>query len=142
MEDEIKHMEKEARFYKDLRKSVRVRYSDTVDMSEIDPKMQQIIDRDISSEKVSRITERINITEESELLRGVEQLEGEASRADAIRTRMSQSISSNFGKDPAYHKKFSEMIKETFEKYKEKRDRKSTRLNSSHVASSYAVFCF
>src|SRR5690625_1268117 len=121
MEDEIKHMEKEAKFYKDLRKSVRVRYSDTVDMSEIDPKMQQIIDRDISSEKVSRITERINITEESELLRGVEQLEGEASRADAIRTRMSQSISSNFGKDPAYHKKFSEMIKETFEKYKEKR---------------------
>src|SRR5690625_7337360 len=87
MEDEIKHMEKEAKFYKDLRKSVRVRYSDTVDMSEIDPKMQQIIDRDISSEKVSRITERINITEESELLRGVEQLEGEASRADAIRTR-------------------------------------------------------
>src|SRR5690625_6162080 len=30
---------------------------------------------------------------------------------------------------------------ETVEKAKEKEDRKSTRLNSSHVAISYAVFC-
>src|SRR5690625_8047420 len=70
MEDEIKHMEKEAKFYKDLRKSVSVRYSDTVDMSEIDPKMQQIIDQDISSVKDSRITESIHIKEASELING------------------------------------------------------------------------
>src|SRR5690625_6126046 len=29
----------------------------------------------------------------------------------------------------------------SFEKFKEELDRKSTRLNSSHVANSYAVFC-
>src|SRR5699024_6686001 len=51
----------------------------------------------------------------------IEHLEGEASRADAIRSRLSQRINSNYGKDPAYYKKFSEMIEETFNKYKEKR---------------------
>src|SRR5690625_6250075 len=32
-------------------------------------------------------------------------------------------------------------IQKDFDKYGENRDRKSTRLNSSHVAISYAVFC-
>src|SRR5699024_2130348 len=77
--------------------------------------------RDISSQKVSRITKQINLTDENELLREIEHLEGEASRADAIRSRLSQRINSNYGKDPAYYKKFSEMIEETFHKYKEKR---------------------
>src|SRR5690625_2564320 len=38
-----------------------------------------------------------------------------------MKTQMNKSISSNIEKHPDYHKKFSEMIKETFEKYKEKR---------------------
>src|SRR5699024_1135905 len=116
-----KHLEHNVKYYQELRKVVRIRYGDSVDMSELDPKMQKIIDRDISSQKVSRITKQINLTDENELLREIEHLEGEASRADAIRSRLSQRINSNYGKDPAYYKKFSEMIEETFNKYKEKR---------------------
>lgn len=121
MEDEIKDIERNVKFYKELRKSVRIRYGDSVDLSELDPKMQQLIDSDITSHDVSRITKQVNLTDKNELLREVEMLEGEASRADAIRSRISQSISNNYGKDPAYYKKFSEMIEETFNKYKEKR---------------------
>src|SRR5690625_5073724 len=121
MEDEIKGIERDVKFYTELRKSVRIRYGDSVDLSELDPKMQQLIDSDITSHDVSRITKQVNLTDKNELLREVEILEGEASRADAIRSRISQSISNNYGKDPAYYKKFSEMIEETFNKYKEKR---------------------
>src|SRR5699024_3405836 len=121
IEQEIKQIEHNVKFYQELRKVVRIRYGDSVDMSELDSKMQKIIDRDISSQKVSRITKQINLTDENELLREIEHLEGEASRADAIRSRLSQRINSNYGKDPAYYKKFSEMIEETFNKYKEKR---------------------
>lgn len=121
IEDEIKQIESDVKFYQELRKVVRVSYGDTVDMSELDPKMQQIIDSDISGRQVSRITKQVNLTDKNELLREVELLEGEASRADAIRSRLSQSINNNYGKDPTYYKKFSEMIEETFNKYKEKR---------------------
>ena len=121
MEDEIEQIEKELKFYKELRKSVRLRYGDTVDMSELDPKMQQIIDSDITSKEPVRITKRVNITDQSDLLREIEYLEGDASRADAIRSRITQRISDREGKNPAYYKKFSEMIEETFNKYKEKR---------------------
>src|SRR5699024_777072 len=44
IEDEIKQIESDVKFYQELRKVVRVSYGDTVDMSELDPKMQQIID--------------------------------------------------------------------------------------------------
>lgn len=121
MEDEINKIEQAVKFYQELRKNVRIRYGDTVDMSELDAKMQQIIDTDVTSTHVSRITKQVNITDKNQLLNEVEQLEGEASKADAIRSRLSQSVSSSYGKNPAYYKRFSEMIEETFNKYKEKR---------------------
>src|SRR5690625_2081077 len=121
MEDEINQIEADVKFYKELRRNVRIRYGDTVDMSALDSKMQQIVDTDVSSSQVSRITKQINITDKNELLSEVEQLEGEASRADAIESRLSQSINNNYGKDPAYYKKFSQMIQDTVNKYKEKR---------------------
>lgn len=121
MEDEIKHIEKDVKFYKELRKIVRIRYADTVDMSEINPKMQKLIDQDITSTEVTRITRQIDLTNKEQMLREIEELEGEASKADAIRSRLSRRISENYGKDPVYYKKFSEMIEETFNKYKEKR---------------------
>src|SRR5690625_2386454 len=121
MENEINQIEEDVKFYKELRRNVRIRYGDTVDMSALDSKMQQIVDTDVSSSQVSRITKQINITDKNELLSEVEQLEGEASRADAIESRLSQSINNNYGKDPAYYKKFSQMIQDTVNKYKEKR---------------------
>jgi len=121
MEDEIKKIQSDVKFYQELRRSVRLRYGDTIDMSQIDQKMQQIIDSDLTSKDPQRITKRVNITDKSDLLREVEMLEGEASKADAIRSRISQRINDNKGKHPAYYKKFSEMLMETFNKYKEKR---------------------
>src|SRR5690625_2921649 len=121
MEGEIKQIENDVKFYRELRKSVRLRYGDTIDMSKIDPKMQRIIDSDLTSKDPERITKRVNITDKSDLLREVEMLEGESSKADAIRSRISKRISDRHGKNPAYYKKFSEMIEETFNKYKEKR---------------------
>src|SRR5690625_4463589 len=121
MEEEIKKIKAEVKFYQELRRSVRLRYGDTIDMQKIDPKMQQIIDSDLTSKDPVRITKRVNITDKNDLLREVEMLEGEASKADAIRSRISQRINDNRGKHPAYYKKFSEMLMETFNKYKEKR---------------------
>lgn len=121
MEEEIKEIERDVKFYQELRRSVRLRYGDTIDMSDIDQKMQQIIDSDLMSKQPERITKRVNITDKNELLREVELLEGEASKADAIRSRISQRINDNHGKNPAYYKKFSEMLEDTFNKYREKR---------------------
>src|SRR5690625_6937848 len=129
MENEINQIEEDVKFYKELSRNVRIRYGDTVDMSALDSKMQQIVDTDVSSSQVSRITKQINITDKNELLSEVEQLEGEASRADAIESRLSQSINNNYGKDHAYYKKLSQLNQVQVNTYKEKRisekDRKS-----------------
>lgn len=72
MEDEIKRIERDVKFYKELRRIVRIRYGDSVDMSELDSKMQQLIDSDISSREVSRITKQVNLTDKNEILREVD----------------------------------------------------------------------
>src|SRR5690625_2954534 len=45
MENEINQIEEDVKFYKELRRNVRIRYGDTVDMSALDSKMQQKIGR-------------------------------------------------------------------------------------------------
>src|SRR5690625_2990329 len=82
MENEVNQIEEDVKFYKELRRNVRIRYGDTVDMSALDSKMQQIVGTDVSSSLVSRIWKQINIIDNNVLLIEVEQLVEHDSRDD------------------------------------------------------------
>src|SRR5690606_7597398 len=51
----------------------------------------------------------------------IERLGSKRAKADAIRTRLTKSIHTKWDENPAYYKKFSERIEETFQMYKDKR---------------------
>lgn len=121
IEDEIKKYEQDLKFYEELRKIVRIRYGDAIDLKELNPKMQDLMDKHIAGEEVIRITHQIDLTNKEDFREALEHLESPASKADAIRSRLSKSISHNQEKNPAYYKKFSEMIEEVLNEYKNKR---------------------
>ncbi len=120
-EDELKRFKKDLKFYQELRKSVKMRYSDAVDNKEYEAKMQKLMDTYIASEEVIRITNPVDIMNEKEFEKELERMTSPRAKADAIRTRMTKSINTNWDENPAYYKKFSERIKETIEAYREKR---------------------
>src|SRR5690625_6410075 len=57
---------------------------------------------------------------------------------DIIKTRVTRMIEQELRDDPYAQEAFSKLLRQAIE---EAEDRKSTRLNSSHVAISYAVCC-
>lgn len=121
IEDEIKRYEKDCRFYEDLRDVVKLRYGDSIDNRDLEPQLQKLMDQHVAAEDVSMITGRVDLLDKSELQKEIARLGSPASKADAIRSRIARSIDNSYQRDPYYYKKFSEMIDETLNKYRERR---------------------
>ncbi len=104
-----------------LRIAVVERYSDAVDYKQYEGQIQKLIDTHITTEKVEVITELVNIFDKEEFQQEVENTTGKAAKADKIASRTAKHISEKMDEDPAFYKKFSQMLRETIAKYEQKR---------------------
>lgn len=104
-----------------LRTAVVERYSDAVDYKQYEGQIQKLIDTHITTEKVEVITELVNIFDKEKFQQEVENTTGKAAKADKIASRTAKHISEKMEEDPAFYKKFSEMLKETIADYEAKR---------------------
>lgn len=120
-QEEINKYKKDFKFYQELRKSVKIRYSDTIDHKEYEAQMQKLMDNYIAAEDIIRITNPVDILDKKGFEEEINRLGSPRARADAIRTRLTKSISIRWDENPAYYKKFSERIEETLQAYKDKR---------------------
>lgn len=119
--DEMDKYKKDLKFYQELRRTVRIRYSDTIDHKEYEAKMQRLMDNYISAEEIVRITNPVDIMDEKGIEEELTRLQSPRARADAIRTRLAKHIDKHWDENPAHYKKFSERIEETLQLYKDKR---------------------
>jgi type I restriction enzyme, R subunit len=104
-----------------LRLAVIKRYSDTVDYKQYEGQIQKLINTHITTEKVEIITELVNIFDKEKFQQEVENTTGKAAKADKIASRTAKHISEKMEEDPAFYKKFSELLKETIADYEAKR---------------------
>ncbi len=120
-EKEIERYKKDATFFLNLRASVRQRYSDAITYKDYEPQIQKLIDKHVESSEVVSITELVDILDQEKFQKEVEKVVGTAARADMIASRTAKHINERLEEDPAFYKKFSEMLQETIRAYEEKR---------------------
>jgi type I restriction enzyme R subunit len=120
-EVEIGQYKRDFKYYQELRATVKLRYSDAIDNKEYEPKMRNLMDTYIAAEEVVRISAPVDILNEHDFEEELNKLGSNRSKADAIRTRMTQRIHQKFDENPAYYKKFSERIQTIIDEYREKR---------------------
>jgi len=104
-----------------LRSAVQERYSDTIDYKQYEGQIQKLIDKHIESSEVKVITELVNIFDKDKFAEEVEKVVGKAAKADTIASRTAKYINENMDSDPAFYKKFSELLKETISAYEQGR---------------------
>ena len=75
----------------------------------------------MESGAVKPITELVNIFDTEAFEQEVEKIVGTAAKADTIASRTSKFISENMDTDPAFYKKFSQLLKETITAYEQGR---------------------
>ncbi len=120
-EERIKNYKDDLGFFHNLRASVKQRYAETIDYKDYEKKIRKLIDTHIQSTDIKQITDLVNIFDKERFAREVEKIEGTAAKADTIANRVKRTITERMDLDPAYYKRFSKMIDETIQAYKEGR---------------------
>lgn len=118
----IDAMKRDWKQFSELRRSVQLRYQETVDVKEFEPKIQKLLDDHVVAMPAETIIEMVNINDPDALKAVVEETGvSEASRADRIASATRRTITEKMDEDPTFYRSFSELLEETIRDYRAKR---------------------
>lgn len=139
-ERKIDQLKRDWKQFSELKRSVQLRYQETVDVREFEPKIQKLLDDHVVAMPAETIIEVVNINDPAALRAVVEEAGvSEASKADRIASATRRAITEKMEEDPAFYRQFSEMLQETIRSYRERRLSEREYLNSvSDLASKVA----
>ncbi|MDT3740737.1 MAG: HsdR family type I site-specific deoxyribonuclease [Candidatus Kapabacteria bacterium] len=108
-------------FFQKLRYSIRVRYAEIVDFKEYESRIQKLLDEYVVADDIVRITEQVNIFDKELFEKEVEKVNGNTAKADMIAHQMIKTIREKYEEDPAFYAKFSKLIQDTIDEYRQHR---------------------
>ena len=120
-EKTIQRYKDDLNMFSKLRTAVQLRYSDTVDYKKYEARIEKLINHHVESDAVKVITKLVNIFDKEDFQKEVDSIVGTTAKADTIASRTAKYIKENMDSDPAFYKKFSQLIKETIEAYEQGR---------------------
>ncbi|SDX68378.1 type I restriction endonuclease subunit R [Roseicitreum antarcticum] len=121
-EGKIDAMKRDWKQFSELRRSVQLRYQETVDVKEFEPKIQKLLDDHVVAMPAETIIEMVNINDPDALKAVVEETGvTEASRADRIASATRRAITEKMDEDPTFYRSFSELLEATIRDYRAKR---------------------
>ena len=120
-EKRIASYKADLRFFMRLRNSVRRRYAEVVDFKEYEPRIQKLVDQHVGTGEVEQVTDLVDIFNADAFAKEVGRLAGAASKADTIAFRTKRTIHDRMEEDPAFYRRFSELLEEAIRAFRENR---------------------
>lgn len=119
----VEKYRKDLAFFMQLRASVKRRYAEVVDFKEYEAKIQKLLDTHVATGGVQKVTSLVNVFEKEAFEKELEELEGKsiASKADTIAHRTKKTIKERMDEDPAFYSKFSKMLEDAIEAFRQQR---------------------
>lgn len=113
------------RFQK-LKASVKMRYAESIDYREYEPKIKKLLDTHITASEVYQLNEPVNIFDDEMFYQvkeeqGIYQTKTTAARADAIAHATKKAITEHMEEDPAFYEKFSKLIQLAIDDFRARR---------------------
>jgi type I restriction enzyme R subunit len=120
--DQMQHFTEDLRHFSELRRAVRVRFQEVVDLNDYEPRIQKLLDDHVTALPAEVIIELVNINDPAALRSVVEDLDvSVGSRADRIASATRRTISERMEEDPALYTRFSRMLQDTIDDYRSAR---------------------
>lgn len=106
------------KYFLNLRVTVKQRYSDSIDYSEYETQIANMIHKHIGADKVKTIVEQVSIFELEDFERELEQVDGDAAKAELIASRTKKTCIEKTEEDPVFYKRLSDLIEEAINNYR------------------------
>lgn len=134
-EEKVARYKKDLKYFTGLRASVQRRYAEVVDFREYEGKIQKLLDVHVGTGDVEKVTGLVNIFDKAAFAHEVEKLDSDASKADTIAYRTLRTIRVRMSEDPAFFKRFSEMLEATIADFRAQRLSEAEYLTSVQAIS-------
>nr|WP_229777891.1 type I restriction endonuclease subunit R [Deinococcus seoulensis] len=109
------------KFFLNLRAAVKQRYGESVDYSAFEAQLRNLVNRYVGAEEVKTIVEPVSIFNVPSFEQELDEIEGEAAKADAIASRVKRTLTERMEEDPALYKRLGQMIEEAIEEHRARR---------------------
>lgn len=119
-EEDKKKYKNEYKYFAELRTIIKERYPDGINYKDYVDDIKRLVDVNLKADPPKVIVEQFHIFDKEKFEDETEN-KTKGAKADIIRGLSSAHISEHFDEDPIFYKKLSEVIEETYEKYRERR---------------------
>ena len=114
-------MKDDWRQFSDLKRSVQLRYQETVSLHTFEPKIRQLLDAHVVAMPAEAVIDPVNINDPDALKAVVTETGvSQASRADRIASATRRAITEKMEQDPALYRQFSELLEETIRAHRDR----------------------
>ena len=120
-EAQINVYKRDLKHFHNLRQAVKNRFAETIDYRDYEEKVRKLMDEHVRATGVSNITTLVNIFDAEKFDEEVARLETPAAKADTILNRMKRTISERMEEDPAFYRRFAELVEESILAYRQGR---------------------
>lgn len=125
-EQKLRAYKNDLKRFVNLKAAVKLRYAESVDYRDFEPRIQKLLDTHISASEVVQLNAPVNIFDEAAFQKVVEE-QGAGSeknlgaKADMIAHATRRAINERLEQDPAFYEKFSRLIQQAIDGYRAKR---------------------
>jgi type I restriction enzyme, R subunit len=125
-EQKLRAYKNDLKRFVNLKAAVKLRYAESVDYRDFEPRIQKLLDTHISASEVVQLNAPVNIFDEAAFQKVVEE-QGAGSeknlgaKADMIAHATKRAIHERLEQDPAFYEKFSKLIQQAIDDYRARR---------------------
>jgi type I restriction enzyme R subunit len=120
-EARVEGYKNDLRFFHQLRQSAKLRYAEAIEYGEYEEKVRKLMDEHIRATGTNVITQLVNVFDAEKFDAEVARLDTPTAKADTILNRMKRTITERMDEDPAFYRRFSELVEETIKAYRQGR---------------------
>ncbi|MBE2257324.1 MAG: type I restriction endonuclease subunit R [Rhodobacteraceae bacterium] len=120
-ENRLKGYKADLKRFTNLKAAVKLRYAESIDYRDYEPKIQKLLDTHISANEVLKLNAPVNIFDGVAFQQVVEeqgQRKPTAAKADMIAHATKRAITEHLDEDPAFFEKFSKLIQQAIDDYR------------------------
>ena len=120
-ETRLKGYKVDLKRFANLKAAVKLRYAESIDYRDYEPKIQKLLDTHISANEVLKLNEPVNIFDVAAFQQVLEEQghgKPAAAKADMIAHATKRAITEHLDEDPAFFEKFSKLIQQAIDDYR------------------------
>ncbi len=125
-EQKLRAYKNDLKRFVNLKAAVKLRYAESVDYRDFEPRIQKLLDTHISASEVLQLNAPVNIFDEAAFQQVIEEQGAGGDRspgaqADTIAHATRRAINERLEQDPAFYEKFSRLIQQAIDDYRTRR---------------------